>query len=407
MIGETYEFVIPEIDVELPTASISASDNDKLTFATKFSADPATDVQLAYYGDWYADFVLTFPVDTTLNANGGADGYLSGSYEAWNNGAWVNVPFEDVTLTGGKGLKIMEYAAEMLNQSGLKVTYNDVYNGVQVFDCGVFLEDLYIVENAGKVITLELRIYNPADETESYVIGETYEFVIPEITDAVAMNVQTGKIYSQAMTGLMEAQSGETVVLLKDSTEAYIMVPVGVTFDLDGYAMTANYVSVFGNIVDYSDSNAGVLSVAKDNFLIQSSNAQLPVKTENGYQFYDLIKFNTAKNITVAGKLYAFVFDARIETLAHELLKSGAMDAGVSIQVEVTWTGENGTDSRTFYYSDDYFASFLESYNASTGKYRLMFLLGITNPENYENLTCTAKVVSDTGVEFHADPMTI
>ena len=166
---------------EIPTATVTELENEDLTFAMNFKADTATAAQLAYYGNWYADYVLTINKDVTFNANGGADGWLSGQYDAWSEN-WVNVPFEDVTVTADEPLKIMEYAAELMGQSGLKLTYNDVYTSVKDFDCGVFFTDEFLAANPDLVVTLELRMFDPEDETKSYVIGETYEFKAADVS---------------------------------------------------------------------------------------------------------------------------------------------------------------------------------------------------------------------------------
>ena len=394
VIGETYEFVIPAYVPELPTATVSEVVNEDLTFATNFKADEVTDVQLAYYGDWYADFVLTFPTDVTLNANGGADGYLSGQYDSWSEN-WVNVPFEDVSLKGGEGLKVMEYAAKLMGKPGLKLTYNDVYTAVKDFDCGVFLEDSYISANAGKKILLELRMYNPENEAESYVIGETYEFIIPDV-DAVYKNTTTGKTYDNSSDATMEAKAGETVILLKDHTEENVHVSEDVDLDLNGYTLTATYASVFGNLVDDSEANSGALVVEATKFLIQANNKQLTVKTAKGYQFVEIIGFNqTWMNETT------FVFQPLFESAAHDMLNEGVAVTGVSIQVEVTWKpaeDSDDRDTRTFKYGDTLVTDFINSYKPATGKYGRMFTLAFVNPDNYLDLTCNIQVESDTGV---------
>ena len=172
--GETV-YPIPE----LPTATVTVLENDELTFALNFKADESTDKQLAYYGDWYADYVLSVNKDVTFNADSEtADGYLSGQYDAWSE-QWVNVPFEDVTLKAGESIKVMEYAATLMGQSGLKLTYNDVYNFVKDFNCGVYFTDEFLLANPDFEVNLELKIYNPDNEEESYAIGEVYKFKAP------------------------------------------------------------------------------------------------------------------------------------------------------------------------------------------------------------------------------------
>ena len=213
VIGETYTFPVP-----LPTATVTTVKNDDLTFALNFKADEATEAQLDAYGKWYADFVLTVNKEVTFNADGGANGYLAGQYDAWSEN-WVYVSFEDVTLKANESLKIMAYAAELLGQSGLKLTYNDVYSFVKDFDCGVFFEPAFLAANPDLNVTLELRMYNPANEAESYVIGETYTFNIPTVevknevvTDTMSdkqkeavAEIVTNTVVTQADTGLLDA----------------------------------------------------------------------------------------------------------------------------------------------------------------------------------------------------------
>ncbi|MBR5536007.1 MAG: hypothetical protein IKU60_05095, partial [Clostridia bacterium] len=213
VIGETYTFKAEDVIPALPTATVTEIENEDLTFAMNFKADEATNAQLKYYGKWYADYELTVSNDVTFNANGGADGYLSGQYDEWSAN-WVSVPFKDVELKAGETLKIMEYASEMLGKPGLKVTCNDIYKSVKDFDCGVFFEPEFLKANPGLVVTLALKMYNPADEEESYVIGETYTFTVPAY---VAEG--EGELYETLQAAIDEAVEGLQVTLLADVAE--------------------------------------------------------------------------------------------------------------------------------------------------------------------------------------------
>ena len=170
---------------DLPTATVTKIFTDNLTFGMKFEADEVDPDQLAYYGGWYADFELTVNKDVTFDANGTGDGWLSGRYEAWNNGNWVNVPISPVSLEADKPLKIMEFAANLLGQSGLKMTYEEILENVQNFDCGVFFDEEFLNANPDLKVTLELRMYNPADENETYTVGETYIFTLDDMRPAL------------------------------------------------------------------------------------------------------------------------------------------------------------------------------------------------------------------------------
>ncbi|MBO5452535.1 MAG: hypothetical protein J6A69_01015, partial [Clostridia bacterium] len=185
--------------IAIPTATISnisaaeleAGDAPDLTFALKFAADDATDEQLEAYGAWYADFVLTINKDVTFYSvpEEGVDGYLSGQYDGWSPN-WVTVPFnKKVTLNADEPLKIMDFAAKLMNKDGLKVTYTDVYEAVKEFDCGVFFTDEFLANNKDLVVKLELRMYNPENENESYSIGDVYTFNTKTIEGGEVGNV--------------------------------------------------------------------------------------------------------------------------------------------------------------------------------------------------------------------------
>ena len=265
----------------LPTATVSDLEKDGLTFAMNFKADAVTEEQLEYYGNWYADFVLTVNKDVTFDANGGADGYLAGQYDGqWKdvwNGEWVNVPFKSaVSLKANEPVKIMAFAAEQMNQPGLKYTYKEVYEVVQNFNCGVFFEEAYLLANPDLVVTLELRVYNNQNASENYKIGDTYVFT----NSRVAKNIQTGKVYNDVLIAVREAQPGQTVILLKNVSVKNAMVPDGVILDLNGHNLTADYASVFGDMIDSSANNSGRLSVSATRFLAKENNAQLPDLTD-------------------------------------------------------------------------------------------------------------------------------
>ena len=218
-IGRTYEYTVEDIKAELPTATVTKIANKDLTFALNFKADEVSEGQLAYYSNWYADFELTVNKAVTFNANGGANGYLAGQYDAWSEN-WVNVPFEDVTLNAGETLKIMEYASKLMGKEGLKYTYGEVCEVVKNFNCGVFFEPAFLAANPDLEVTLELRMYNPADEKESYTIGETYEFTAPAVSvpeaDKVVENIVDSIVDTIVGEGATDDEKAEVKEDLKE-----------------------------------------------------------------------------------------------------------------------------------------------------------------------------------------------
>ncbi len=232
--------------IDLPSATVTditkeeleAKNAPALTFAKKFTADDVDEPVADFYGDWYADFVLTLNKDATFNADesAGADGYLAGEYGDYG---WISVPFENVTLKAGESLKIMEYAAKLMGQSGLKITYNDVLTAVKEFNCGIFFTPEYLAANPDLEITLELRIYDNEDETVSYSIGDNFEFEAPQIIASVD---GVGYETLEEVMGAVKANS--TIKFYKDITlSETITIPTGANVILDLNGKTISYTS--------------------------------------------------------------------------------------------------------------------------------------------------------------------
>ena len=396
------------VTANLPTATVTKLEKDDLTFAMNFKADEVTDEQLAYYGKWFADFELTVNKETTFDANGSGDGYLAGQYDgewtdenwAWS-GEWVNVPFkEPVTLEANKPLKIMAFAAESLNEPGLKYTFKEVYEVVKDFDCGVYFTPEFLDANPDLRVTLELKIYNPVDESVNHVIGETYVFTNEFI---VAYNVQTGKNYNTVSGALKEAVSGQTVRLIRDANDNIITVLDGITLDLNGHSLEAVYVFATGNVVDDSTGNKGKLKAASK-MVLSENNRQLPVEDANGkVAFYEVLNVvHAIAEQTETSVKYAF--QTKFEAAAHEALLAGNAATKVKIVVRATWTRVDGTTGvQDFVYNDTWTEMFINSYVASSGKYNKMFTLVLNGYQNYENLKYQAYVISDYAPSFTVD----
>jgi len=397
-IGDTYVYTVNDVIPNLPSATVTNLVMDNLTFATNFKVNEISDEQLAYYEDWYADFELSINRDVTFNSDGTADGYLSGQYDEWGPD-WVNVPIDkDITLKAGEVVRIMEFASEIMGKPGLRYTFSQVYTGVQDFDCGIYFTPEFLAENPDVEVTLKLQMYNPENEDESYVIGKTYDY-----TRAVAQNTTTDVIYADITEALFEAAENETVVILQNVEFSVVTVPENVTLDLNGYTLTAKYVTCFGHIIDSSDDNTGLLKVAESKFLIQETNKQLPVKTDEGYSFFEVTKFN----VRYLEESTKFVFQPFIEQSAHELIKNKKAASGVSINVRVTWTQSTGKRSQDFVYTYDKVEKYFDSYSVRNDveRYGQMFTLVMRGTEDFEDLTFSAVVTSNTGVELSSTPI--
>ncbi len=178
--------------VELPEAEVTdISDvavNPELTFALNFKikgwesfTQQYIDALLNTYGHYYVDYIVTIEglndPDVVFNANGNADGYLAGQYDAWSEN-WVTVPFEDVVLNNGDSLFIMETAAKLMGKQGLRMTLEEIADVVRDFDCGIYFTPEFLATNPDMVVTLELVVFTEdanGDMVDRHSIG-IYEF---------------------------------------------------------------------------------------------------------------------------------------------------------------------------------------------------------------------------------------
>ena len=406
-IAEGYKLVANEggytvlEDHELPSATVTEIENEDLTFAMNFKVDPVTQVQLAYYGNWFADFELTINKDVAFNADGTADGWLSGQYDEWSEN-WVNVPFgkfAPTTIKANEPLRIMAFAAELMGEPGLKYTYQEVYEFVRDFNCGVFFDDEFLAANPDLEVKLELKMYNPANEAESYVIGETYTYKNP----VVAQNTTTNKAYETLNEALLDCAEGQTVILLKDVTEKVITVFENTTLDLNGHTVATGYVSSFGDIIDSSAENTGLLEVAPNRIMLRDENKQLPVRDGDGYRFVEVMRIETA--YVAAEKMFAF--QPHFELSMLELMKQSQDLTGVTIEVQVSWKENNGRRTQNFVYTDEFVKIYLNSQTPGVDYYGQMFTLILDSTDGFEDLTFTAVAVSNTGVSISSAARTV
>ena len=171
-----------------PEATVTPIEGTDLTFALNFGIkgvsivdgeivlDPEVLTEeyiaavLETYGKMYVDYRLTISglndPSVTLNSDGTADGYLGGQYDAWSEN-WVYVPFGDsVVIENGKSLMIMEYAAQMMGQTGLRQILEEIITVVVDFDCGVYFTPEFLAHNPDMVVTLELLVFNEDENGE-------------------------------------------------------------------------------------------------------------------------------------------------------------------------------------------------------------------------------------------------
>ncbi|MBQ7225534.1 MAG: hypothetical protein IJX02_02905 [Clostridia bacterium] len=234
----------------------------ELVYGLNFSADSITPEQLEYFGDYFADFVITFNQDVTLDADG--DVYLTGEYGDYG---WISVPFEPITIKAGESIRIMEYAAELFDKEELQITYKDVVELVKNFNCGVYVSPEFAAANPNFKVSINLNMYDPADETETPIAVECVDKVTQQPTQTTFGNEDIKRVVASAIDAegnetfyltlaeaIAAAQDGETVKLYED-VDSVGTIDKAIT--INGNKFTLN-----GNILILADVTFdGVLSL--------------------------------------------------------------------------------------------------------------------------------------------------
>ncbi len=284
------------IDVELPEVEVvdiknTLTDSDPdLTFALNFKIKDMENLTDEYleklfnkYGDYYTDYVLTISglsqESVTFNANGDADGYLAGQYDAWSQN-WVSVPFDDVTVENGQSLYIMEYAAKLMNKQGLRFTLREVAEIVQNFDCGVYFTPEFLAANPDLKVDLELKVFTEDESgnkiNDISVATNTFDKDDFGVAAVVAKNKQT-RYFASLAEAVDAAQTGDTVELLAnvDLDASTIKIPAGkdIALDLNGKVISGVCNTSSGSLIavpntakltvkDSSNPSAGKITYA-------------------------------------------------------------------------------------------------------------------------------------------------
>ena len=241
--------------VELPEAEVTditdTVTDPELTFALNFKIkdlDTLTDEYIAAvlkkYGKYYVDYVLTIEgltdTEAIFNANGGADGFLAGQYDAWSEN-WVSVPFENTSIANNGSLYIMETAAKMMGKTGLRYTLEEIVTVVVDFDCGIFFEPAFLDANPDMVVTLELVVFNEDADgniNERYSLG-TNVFTVADSDFKGAVATVNGDKYYYIDEALEALGEGDILTLLQDvELPAQVVLNKVVTIDLNGFTAT-------------------------------------------------------------------------------------------------------------------------------------------------------------------------
>ena len=174
----------------------------------------------------------------------------------------------------------------------------------------------------------------------------------------VAKNVQTDTQYTTLTQALTEAQSGETVVLLKDvSNVQFVIISDGVTLNLNGHNITrADLIYNNGAIKD-TVGNGYIQASAYTFCNSESEYFAVYDETVNGYKFINTVKILSkfAEDNTNKIKFHLQKPDNANDVEAlKELLKSAAKSEKLKVNIIVTTYQDTGSLPQVFSFYQEY-----------------------------------------------------
>ena len=312
------------------------------------------------YAKWKTDFYLTFTGLETDTISGDGS-YLAGNYGEY---PWIVIETDGLEIKEGE-----EYP--VVSNYDPNLTYENICDYVKNFTAAIYINRDVISANPNGQVQLTLKLTNPNDENDVYVVDEPVVYTFDDFT-AVAVNEETGKKYADLTLALNEAANkNQTVRVLKDidlGNVSSLMVPAGVVLDINGKTIKSNMfmmLASFGDIIDSTQGEGGICISNTTAYTVLSTNTYLPIyDSANGcYRFF---KYNVitkgAQLVDNDSNRLKFGYKLEIESKkAYELLANDAANTGLELTVGLTVNKGDGKPS-TFQYKCS--SSVLKNYSA-------------------------------------------
>ena len=247
----------------------------------------------------------------------------------------------------------------------------------------------YICETCGKFFA----------EAEGKTELAPEDVILEKVPGSAQIN---GNYYEALADALTAAQLGDTVKLMYDSTEADVVIRPGVTLDLNGYSLTADYVFTVRNstLIDSSIENTGMLKVDPDCASISPTNSQLPVWNGEGYVF-TTVTYKTRLMSHDSDSL-KFAFLPQFRTGATALLEDGVDGNKVTIEVRVSWLTTMGREYRNLVFNEQQ----VDMLVGTNGAFILTFT-GFSQLDMASGISVEGVVISETGVSIASEAIVV
>ena len=228
-----------------------------------------------------------------------------------------------------------------------------------------------------------------------------------ELGDFVCWNVQTGIYYKDLSDALEDVDEPdvETIQMLKDYEENYVIIAPGTTLDLADHTVTARFVIGLESAYLMGDPGVAKLVVNPNNISLDETCANDDEKGLNVLPIYNpdlgcfqfsLFRVDTKSGVQVTADKIYFAFQVASSGFAQDLLKDGASDNELSFIVRLEWNTLSGTGKahQDFIFEDQFIG-----YTYTHGGYMFLNLIGFEALDiDISSLTVKGMVIADSGV---------
>lgn len=191
-------------------------------------------------------------------------------------------------------------------------------------------------------ITLPVTVKIVTEDSRQFTLTSSCTIHYAQ-TDTAVFNAATGASYDTVGDALAAAGEGEKVLLMKDCSESLVVVPAGVTLDLNGRVVEAANVVSFGAVIDTAASAGGIridIDTTKAFTKLQPENGgYLPIydTTCDQYKFYEYELKNAGAKVKEDSVLFGIqIIFSNAE--AYTVL-ANTENSGVKLTTKLAWTG--------------------------------------------------------------------
>ena len=201
------------------------------------------------------------------------------------------------------------------------------------------------------------------------------------------------------------AQNGSTVKLLADVEAVSVVLANNVNLDLNGYDLAVEYLVAFtGSSVVDSAPGAGLIKGkgeqdVRKNVKLPKNNDQMPVwdETAGGYRMFSLVSYQRFHKQTTDE--FEFYCKPSLGDKVNDVFLKQSDSNGLTVKIRMYWASPSGN------LVEQYFTFAAGDITDTYTDDNKNLYLKVTGAKNYaNNLTVSAYIVSDTGVEWTPEP---